>query len=585
MAGFIDEAVLDDILGRTDIVEVISAYIPLKRSGRNFKACCPFHKEKTASFMVSAEKQIYHCFGCGAGGNAFNFLMQYERMEFPEAVEHLARKAGIILPERRPGADRTSGLVTQIHRINETAAGFYQGVLRTPAAAAAHAYLNKRTITPETAKIFRLGYAPEQGPSLFRHLAGQKFDPGLAQKAGLVMAGQDNGYYDRFRSRIVFPIIDARSTVVGFGARVLDGSLPKYINSPETPVYVKGDHLYGLNLAKDAIRREDRAVVVEGYLDCILPYQAGMHSIVASLGTALTPRQVRLLKRYTHNVCLVYDGDMAGQAASIRSLEIFIDEGVNLTVAVLPDGYDPDSFVVERGIGAFRDLVAQARSIFDYKLHFLTARPGSIGIEEKAAVVTDMLETIARFKNAVLRSEYIKKLSNALDIDESALLAELSKARTGIRGRDTDTAAPYRAAAVHPAEKLLIKLMLEETALINDIRDRLDPDDFQDSRTARIVRVMLELTASGRPLAPGAILNHIASEDTTQLVCESTFLPDVPDAEKRHIIDDCIRRLKDTRASGHRQRLQAQIKKAQDSGDHELLNTLFMEFHRLVKKG
>jgi DNA primase len=584
MAGFIDEAVLDDILGRADIVEIISSYIPLKKSGRNFKACCPFHREKTASFMVSADKQIYHCFGCGAGGNAFNFLMQYERMEFPEAVEFLARKTGVVLPERRTASPQASGAVTQIYKLNEIAAEFYGSALRSGAGTAAHRYLEARGITPETARIARLGYAAAGWDALVRHLASKKIDPGLAEKAGLVLAGT-NGLYDRFRNRIVFPITDVKSMVIGFGARVMDQSLPKYINSPETPVYVKGNHLYGLNLAKDEIKREDRVIVVEGYLDCIVPFQAGMRNIVASLGTALTPHQVRLLKRYTHNVCLVYDGDTAGQAASIRSLDIFVDEGVNLTIAVLPAGHDPDSFVRKNGIARFRELVDNADTVFDFKLDFLSARLKPDQIEGKAAVIADMLPTINRFKDAVIRSEYIRKLSGALDVKETALLEELAKIKPGGRPGDTAADVPYRKTAINPTEQLLIKLMLEETAVIDQLRDTLDPDDFQDSRTAKIVQLMLDMTANGIRVSPHVILNHLGSDDTLRLICESTFLPDVPENEKKIVIEDCIKRLKNTRTTARKQRLQAQIKKAQDSGDHELLNSLFIEFHSLTKKG
>jgi len=333
----------------------------------------------------------------------------------------------------------------------------------------------------------------------------------------------------------MFPITDARSAVIGFGARALDNSEPKYINSPQTPVYVKGDHLYGLLQAKEAIRQQDRAVVVEGYLDCITPYQSGMHNIVASLGTALTHQQVRLLKRYTHNVCLVYDGDTAGQEASIRSLEIFIDEGMNLTIAALPVGFDPDTFVAARGIAAFTDMIANAPSIFDYKLKVLTRRFGINSAESKAAVVSDMLSTIARFKNAVLRSEYVKCLSEALDVDEGALLLELSKVKASSGSIDSIPSVGYRASSVNPTEKLLIKLMLEEASLVERLRDCLDPEDFQDSMSSRLVRMMLDITASGKPLVPGALLNHIGSEDAMKLVCESTFMPDVPSSEKLNI--------------------------------------------------
>jgi DNA primase len=402
----------------------------------------------------------------------------------------------------------------------------------------------------------------------------------------VILAGQNRGYYDRFRNRVVFPISDAKSNVIGFGARVLDQSLPKYINSPETPVYVKGNHLYGLNQAKDAIRENDRVVVVEGYLDCIMPYQAGMRSIVASLGTALTPNQARMLKRYTHNVCLVYDGDVAGQAASIRSLDIFIDEGINLTIAVLPEGFDPDTFVKKNGIGEFTALVDRANTIFDYKLNFLTARVNPDQIEGKAHIISEMLPTIARFKNAILISEYIKKLSDILSVEESALREELGKVKAGTaRAEEAGSGAVYKKTVINPTEQLLIKLMLEETAVIDQLRDMIDPADFQDTRTSRIVQCMLDMTAEGKKLTPNVIVNRLGSDDIMRLICESTFLPDVPDNEKKIVIEDCINRLKRTRTTAHKQRLQAEIKKAQDKGDHELLNRLFNEFHCLTKKG
>jgi DNA primase len=585
MAGFIDESLLDEILGRTDIVELVSSYIPLKKSGRNFKACCPFHREKTASFMVSADKQIYHCFGCGAGGNAFNFLMQYERMEFPEAVEFLARKTGVVLPEKKVHSHAQSATVTEVYSVNEIAAVFYGSALRSAAGRQAQSYLEKRGITPDTARTFRLGFASDAWDDLLKHLAAKKISPALAEKAGLALQGQNRGHYDRFRNRIVFPISDVKGMVLGFGARVMDASLPKYINSPETPVYVKGNHLYGLDLAKETIRQQDRAVVVEGYLDCIMPYQAGMKNIVASLGTALTPHQARLLKRYSHNVCLVYDGDMAGQTASVRSLDIFIDEGVNLTVAVLPEGLDPDGFVRKYGIERFNKLVENADSIFDYKINFLALRFNPDSIEGKAQICAEMLPTIARFKNAILRSEYIRKLSSALNINESALLAEMAKVRQGPGYEDRLAAPVHRRAAVHPTEQLLIKLLLEEQSALMDLRDKLDPADFQDSQTRKIVQMMIDLTADGKSISPHVIFNRLGSDDTIRLICESTFLPDVPDGEKVHVIDDCIRRLKGARTTARRQRLQAEIKKAQDKGDHELLNRLFAEFHSLIKKG
>ncbi|MCU0650979.1 MAG: DNA primase [Candidatus Omnitrophica bacterium] len=584
MAGFIDEAVLDEILGRSDIVELISSYIPLKKSGRNFKACCPFHKEKTASFMVSADKQIYHCFGCHAGGNAFNFLMQYERMEFPEAVEFLARKTGVILPQKKQ-VQAPSGLVSQAYKINELACEFYSGILRSAQAKAAQGYLSKRGISPGTAKEFRLGFARDSWDDLLKFLASKKIDAAAAQKAGLVLPGQNSGHYDRFRNRIIFPISDVKSMVIGFGARVLDDSLPKYINSPETPVYVKGSHLFGLNLAKEAIRQQDLAVVVEGYLDCIMPFQAGMKNIVASLGTALTPQQARLLKRYTHNVCLVYDPDTAGQDASLRSLEIFIDEGIDLKIALLPEGLDPDLFVKKHGLDGFKKLVENALSIFDFKFDYLTRRRSPKDIQNKAYICDEMLSTISRFKNAVLRSEYLRKLSDALDIDGSALVERLNSVKKDNRGGENENAPVFAKSGASPTEQLLIKLLLEEQAVLQELRDQIDPLDFQDSRISKIVHLMLELTADGSALSANAIFNRMGSDETMRLICESTFLPDVADNQKKHIINDCIKRLKSARILSRRQQLQAQIKSAQEKGDSELLNDLFLEFQSLIKKG
>jgi len=273
MAGLISDNVLEDILSRVDIVELISSYIPLKRAGRNFRALCPFHHEKTASFMVSADKQIYHCFGCSAGGNAFNFLMQYERLEFLEAVEVLAKKAGVTLPEREKRDPAIQGMTAQFYKINELAASFYEHNLDSAQGQAARNYLLRRGIKEETKKLFRLGFAQSKWDALIEHLRGKGVPLSLLDRGGLVLAKDKGGFYDRFRNRIIFPIFDQKSRVLGFGARVLDEALPKYINSPQTPVYTKGTNLYGLKFAHEAIIEDDCAVIVEGYLDLIIPYQ------------------------------------------------------------------------------------------------------------------------------------------------------------------------------------------------------------------------------------------------------------------------------------------------------------------------
>ena len=585
MTGRIPENILDDILSRVDIVEVISGYIPLKRAGRNFKASCPFHHEKTPSFMVSPDRQIYHCFGCGAGGNAFGFLMQYERLEFPEAVEMLAKKAGVVMPETQKPDSQTANLITQLYKINELTSLFYAHILNSSEGQTARNYLIKRGIKEGTIKLFKLGYAADKWDALINHLRAKNIGLSLLEKAGLVLPKEGGGYYDRFRNRIILPIFDIKSRPLGFGARVLDATLPKYVNSPETPIYTKGRNLYGLNNAKDAIRQDDCVVVVEGYLDFIIPYQEGVENIVASLGTALTIEQARLLKRHTHNVVMVYDADDAGEAATLRTLDIFIEEGMNVRVVSLPEGFDPDLFVRKNGIDKFKDKIKSADNLFDYKMKVLKSRYGHKEIEGKAMISAAMLPTINKFKNAVLKSEYIKRLAQDLDIEEDALLQELKKVKEERVYPDFNYAGNKKTLDIHPTEKLLIKLMLEEKELVKRIKMSLEPADFQDERTARVVSIMFDLIEQGKNIDPSNLINYVDDECASQLISESAFEIEVPQQHKEKIIDDCIRRLKNKRLTLRKQRLQEEIKIAEDLSDEPRLNRLREEFCNLIKRG
>ncbi|MFA5286917.1 MAG: DNA primase [Candidatus Omnitrophota bacterium] len=584
MAGLIPENILDDILTRINIVEIISGYIPLKRAGRNFKACCPFHHEKTASFVVSPERQIYNCFGCGESGNAFKFLMRYERMDFPEAVEALARKVGVILPQSEPIDSKAQGLVTELFKINELAAQFYCANLDSSYGVGPKDYLLKRGILPETIKALKIGFALDKWDSLINHLRGKGFSLDILEKAGLVVSRDAGGYYDRFRNRIVFPVFDIKGRVLGFGARVLDNSLPKYINSPETLVYTKGRNLYGLNLAKESIRENDFVGVVEGYMDFILPYQEGVKSIVASQGTALTIEQIRLLKRYTNNVVMIYDPDSAGELAALRSLDIFIEEEVNVKIVSLPKGFDPDSFVRKNGIEGFRKEIENAANLFDYKLSVLKSRYDIKDIANKAKVSAFMFETINKFKNAILRAEYLKKLSFELNVNEEALLEESKKG-----SKDKFRAAPQvnnkmKPLNISPTEKLLMSLMLEESSLINRIKDNFDPQDFKDERISRIVSVMFSLLEQGKEVKPQSLVNYLG-DDISYLICGSEFLPEDMSLEhKERLVDDCLKRLKKDKAKVKREKLHEEIKVAQQSGEEGTLNRLIEEFHSLIKK-
>lgn len=583
MPGLIPENILEDILGRVNIVEIISGYLPLKRAGRNFKANCPFHHEKTPSFMVSPDRQIYHCFGCGESGNAFKFLMRYERMDFPEAVEALAKKSGVMLPKFSSENKTVSNATTLLYKVNELAQNFYASSLNLPEATAAKSYLLKRSLSTEAISEFKLGFAQDKWDSLIQHLRQKNINLSLIEKAGLVLPKSNGGYYDRFRNRIIFPIFDIKSRVLGFGARVLDNSLPKYINSPETPIYVKGKNLYGLNLSKDAIRDADFVAVVEGYLDFIVPYSHGFKQIVASQGTALTQEQARLLKRYTQNVVMVYDGDKAGEIATLRSLDIFIEEEMDVKVVTMPEGIDPDLFVRRFGVDKFKDTVAGAQGLFDYKLKVLKSRFNYKETEGKAKICVEMLNSIGKVRNAVLKSEYVKKLAQSLDVREDALLQEMKKVKIESNFEKTSLMGEKKASNCNLTEKLLIKLMFEEKELIAKIRDRIEPGDFQDERFSRIVSVMFDLLEQGRPIESNTIINNFDDQELSGIICESLFMPEVGSQEREKIVDDCIRRLKSDKIKLRRQLLHDQIKLAQEQGDEERINSLMEEFQLLIK--
>lgn len=583
MAGRIPEQILENILNRINIVEIISEYIPLKRAGRNFRAICPFHHEKTPSFMVSGDRQIYHCFGCGAGGNAFAFLMQHERIDFLEAVEVLAKRSGVDIPKTEKQDAHSVSLVTQIYKVNELTADYYEANLHSNSHLKVREYLLKRGIAFETMKLFKLGFATDDWDGLINHLRAKGVPLSLMEKAGLVIPKNGGGYYDRFRNRIIFPILDIKSRVLGFGARVLGDTLPKYINSPETLVYVKGRNLYGLNLTKDSIRQNDCVVIVEGYMDFIALYQNNLSFAVASSGTALTLEQVRFIKRYTHNAIMVYDGDASGQSAMLRTLDIFIEEEINVRVVALPDGLDPDSFVRKNGMESFKALISEAESLFDYKLRMLKKRYNLKEIEGKAMISTEMLPSLNKFKNAILKSEYIKRLAQELNVKEEALFAELAKINQPVKFSLNDLKKQKAIKEINPTEKLLVKLMLEERELINYIRDKVEPADFQDERTSRIVSLMFELMEQGRNVEPNTLLSSIGNDEASRIICESAFSPEVSASDREKIVDDCIVRLKNNRSLSKRVHLQEEIKLAQEMGDESRLKSLMEEFQSLIK--
>lgn len=578
----IPENVIDQIEDRTDIVEVISRYIPLKKTGRSYKALCPFHHEKTPSFVVSPDKKIFHCFGCGVGGNVFSFVMRHENLEFPEVVEMLAKKTGVILPRNiMQQKEDVSSFANQLYKINELACQFFQTCLA--GSSAARDYLGSRGIGDETIRRFKIGYAPDAWDGLLAFFKKRGVQEALLEKGGLTIANDRGGYYDRFRHRIIFPIIDLKDRILGFGGRVLDASLPKYINSPETHIYSKGRNLYGLNMSKEEIRKKGYVLVVEGYLDFLIPYQAGIANLIATLGTALTIDQVKLVKRFTNTVIMVYDPDEAGEAASLRNLDIFISEDVNVYVAELPSGYDPDSYIRKFGTEEFTKVIKSSKNLFDYKLDKTSTRFDIKSAHGKARIAAEMLPTISKISNAVLKSNLVKRLAEALSVDEEAIRTELKKIRPDYEERRYTLETKEAKKDSQNAEKIVLSLMLEEERFVRMVKENLSIDEFKDTSVRDIVKAILELYREKKEIRPARLINHLENkEGAAVLISEVAELAETFQ-DKEKAVTDCIARIKRDNIRDELDRLQAAIKVAHNSKDENKVKQLLVEYDSLVK--
>lgn len=589
MAG-IPEHIIDQVQDRVDIIEVIGSFIPLKKAGRNYKASCPFHHEKTASFMVSQEKQIFHCFGCGCGGNVFNFLMKYERLEFPEAVRILAQKAGVAIPQEAGYSKGEDSLSNKLYAANESAAVFFQENLKEDKRA--RAYLAQRGLSEETIKTFRLGFGGSAWEGLLNFSIKAGITPDILEKAGLAIRKGDGGHFDRFRNRITFPILDMKSRILGFGGRVfLDqpsaekaADLPKYMNSPETPVYNKGRNLYGLNLSWKYIRDADQVIIVEGYLDLMLPFQAGIKNIAASLGTSLTEDQIRLLGRYTKNAVIIFDPDKAGELATLRSLDLLVQEDFRIGVVRLTEGYDPDSFVRKYGSGEFKKRIDAAKTLFDYKLSVLVSRYDKSTLEGKAKIVGEMLPTLSKVPNAVLKSGYIKSLADNLSIDEDSVRQELKKVRNSpAMQQDDDIKKDVPVRQCRQSEKVLAGLLIDDNSCIKMVRESLSPEDFKDPAIKNIIEILFKYNdEESKTITPGKLISHLEDAEAHR------FIPELVDCveaviDRQKTLTDCIMKIKQDNLKDKLNRLQIEIALAQNRADEDRITRLISECSILLR--
>jgi DNA primase len=429
----------EEVKKAADIVEVIGQYVELKKRGQNYIGLCPFHSERSPSFTVNQSKQIYHCFGCGRGGDVFTFWMEYHNSDFPQSLKTLAERYNIPLPQKRDlYADRKkTELKEQLFKINDLAGRYFHTILvKSANGKPGRDYFSRRHISEETIAQFRLGYAVNKWDGLLNYLKSKNCSLDRAAKAGLLIPKNNKEYYDRFRGRIMFPIFDLNHHSIGFGGRILDDSLPKYINTPETPIYHKGYSLYGIDSAFEDIRKRGQAIIVEGYMDMLVLRQHGISNVVASLGTALTSDQIRRLKGYAKNVVVLFDPDDAGREAALKSFPLFLNEGISAKVAVLPQGEDPDSFVNKHGSDAFKKILKRAVPIFDFYLEQTLAHMGP-GIDEQIKALSEVLPVFMNLGQGAARFLYVHRFAEKTGINEATVWEEL-KHREGTRtnGRD-----------------------------------------------------------------------------------------------------------------------------------------------------
>jgi DNA primase len=589
--GRIPEDIIRQVIERADIVDVVSAYIPLKKAGRNFKALSPFRTEKTPSFIVSPDKQIFHCFSSGNGGNVVTFVMKMEHMEFPEAVRFLAQRIGIEIPQESQAAQSADNIRQQIFTVNELAVQFYHEQLLTEksvSAKTAREYLKQRDISLETVQKFRLGFALDKWDGLLNYLRAKSIPLSLMDKAGLIIPRKGgDGYFDCFRDRIIFPIFDTRSHCRAFGARSLDKDNPaKYINSPETPIYTKGHHLYGFNLARQAVTQQDQVVIVEGYIDCIMPQQSGVNNVVASLGTALTVEQVRLLGRYTKNIVMLFDADSAGQSAMLRSLDMLIEEGMDVRVANLAEGEDPDSYIRKFGIELFREKLQEANSLFEFKFNALKEKYGDKSIEGKAKIVAEMIPTIIKFSSAVLKEGYVQQLAKGLLIPDRAVWQEVEKMpleQTRKNSFQELAAASVIQESIRGVEKDILKLVLSDSEYVSPTKGSVALENFQDKRVRAIMTVIYELSDKGVEVSVSGLMQSLRDQALQQIVSELVAEDEGIPGDKDKMHRDYLNRLRTDRLKTTRKQLLDQIRDAELAGDQERLEQLKELFNQVLK--
>ncbi len=582
MPGFIKEEDINEVRERNDLVEVVSGYVNLKKAGRLFKGLCPFHKEKTPSFVIDPAKQLYYCFGCGEGGNVYNFLMKIENIDFPESVQMLAERTNYSLRYERPSDSKAVSRRERLHDMNELARRFYNHILlKTNEGERAKKYLKNRGFKNRTFEIFKLGYAPSDGKKLLRFLTKKGYGLQELIDVGLVVKGNKCSH-DLFRNRIIFPITDLKGKPIAFGGRVIDKAFPKYINTPDTTLFHKSSTLYNQFLAKSEIVKSEYTLVVEGYTDVISLYQAGIKNVVAMLGTAFTSEHLHLLSRFTNKVVLLFDADKAGIAAAERGLGLLGQSKVDVFVVSLPSGKDPADFIVSEGESGFRKRLDESKPLIEFCLDLALRKHNLKEPLERAKAVNDSVEIIALLENAVLREDYLRKLEDRLNISYESLLSELKKVkRKKFKGENTVVSATLDAQV--KSEREALKFILQYPDKTDQFLLELTEEYFTYPEHRDLLLFLKSI--SKERLNSADLINSISDKKFVNLITLLSLEPinvDIDSWDK--YFSDILIKLKDFFLKRQIYRLKLKLKEADSVGDAMEVDKVFNELIKLEKK-
>ena len=544
--------VIEEVVSRNDIVDVISGYIKLKKSGSSYVGLCPFHNEKSPSFSVSGTKQMYHCFGCGVGGNVITFVMEYENYTFPEAVKMLADRAGIALPVMEySGEDRRErDIKTKLLEINKIAATFYYHQLKSPAGQSGLDYLKKRQLSDKTINTFGLGYAPQLTGDLYRMLKEKGYDDELLKESGLFT--YEKGIREKFWNRVIFPIMDINNKVIGFGGRVMGDGKPKYLNSPETKLFDKSKNLYGLNVARSS--RKNNLIICEGYMDVISMHQAGFNQAVASLGTALTPGHASLMKRYTDNVLITYDSDEAGVKAALRAIPILKEAGLSTKVINMRPYKDPDEFIKALGTEAFQERIDKAENSFMYEIGIIEKNYNRSDPESETAFEREVANKLVQFSEKLERDNYMKAVCRQFMIPEDGMREMVIRigSQGGIIPRQTqpvrrmEPARKKKEDGIRQAEKILLTWMIEDGDIYDKVSEYIQPDDFIDPLFKDVASKVYEQYETGS-VNPAAIIGSYSDGDMHSEIAamfSAELSESLSKSEREKTLNDTVLRVK-----------------------------------------